>query len=182
MDKNMMTDWPVLLGQMIQAKNAMVDVDPEYYDDYTLPSEHAEVADIEAFERRLRESLPSEYRNFLTHANGWEKFYWDADLFGLRELAHAEGFFEHARRLVGEYESGNVLDEAGVEVRELIPIGAGDHSATLFCLLRESSQNPGQVLWLHHEVVERFTDFAEFFKAMIEGLLADVEAVRQGAV
>jgi SMI1/KNR4 family protein SUKH-1 len=170
-------DWQVLIGEMILTKNEILDLDPTYYDDYTLPNEGAETREIDEFERRISEGLPAEYRNFLLHANGWLSFYWDADLFGLPELS-GEGGGAAASRLLSTYEQEGVLEDAGIRRQDVLPIGASSHSSTLFLLFRGNQPNAGQVSWLSGEEVDRYSSFAEFFASIIGYFKAHVEKLR----
>jgi hypothetical protein len=167
-------NWPELIGEMILTKNEIIDLDPTYYDDYTLPTENAEERDIKAFERRLGERLPAAYRDFLAHANGWKMFYWDADLFGLEELSGG-GSSPAAMGLLSTYRDQGVLSDAGIREQDVLAIGASSHGSSLFLLFRSGGPNAGQVSWISGEEVDRYSDFAEFFASITSYFKAHVD-------
>lgn len=169
--------WPALIGDMIRTKNEIVDLDPDYYDDYTLPSEKASEDDIAAFERWLGEELPSEYRAFLRHANGWRLFYWDADLFSFEEMRGGSARAA-ATNMLETYEREGVLAGAGLQKEHLLPIGGGAHSTTLFVLFTAKHVDAGQVSWLNNEEVDRYSGFAEFFASITAYFKAHAESLR----
>lgn len=171
------TDWPALIGEMILTKNEIIDLDPSYYDDYTLPNERAAESEVTAFEGQLGESLPAEFRSFLLHANGWRMFYWDADLFGLKDVAQGPSH-PTVSALLSAYRKDRVLEDAGLAESDVLPIGASPHGQTLFLLVRSGRPEAGQVSWISGEEVDRYADFAEFFASITAYFRAHIEQLR----
>jgi hypothetical protein len=158
-------NWPALIGDMIQTKARVDELDPEHVERYTLPRVRATPAEISLYESELGEALPGTYRDFLLHANGWPAYYFDADLFGLPELRG--GASAHvANQILDVLDEEGVLEDLGIARDDALPIVAGSGMRTLFLIIRSGRPHAGQVHWLDGEQVEQFTDFAEFFASM----------------
>lgn len=158
-------NWPALIGDLIQAKARVDEVDPEHVERYTLPRAKATPDEIAQYESELGEPLPGAYRGFLLHANGWPAFYFDADLFGLPELRGGTST-QAAHQILDVLHEEGVLEDLGLARDDTLPIVAGPGLRTLFLMIRSGRPRAGQVCWLDGEQVDRFTDFAEFFTSM----------------
>lgn len=171
-------DWPATLGHAITARQQLHELDPAEPD--TLPNLKATEADIVAYERELGERLPEVYRSFLLHANGWREFYFDCHLFGLTEL-WGGGASTTAEDLLDSYVEEDVLADIGLDPDDVMPIGAGVGSTTLFLLIRTGRPGAGQVSWIGSgKETDRFTDPAELVASMTAYGLTRLEKLRQG--
>ncbi|WP_412543421.1 SMI1/KNR4 family protein [Longispora sp. K20-0274] len=154
-----LTDWKVLLGEMILAKSQLDERDPQHLEPYTLPRGPAAEEDVSGI------SLPADYRAFLAHADGWPSFYMDADLFGSPEL-RGGGSADVARELLATYAEAGVFEDMGWAVADVLPIGAGAGMRDLFVIGRVGTTVEGQVSWIDAEEIERYDDLAQFVATM----------------
>src|SRR5690625_338974 len=97
-------DWKTLLGRLILAKQLIHQHDPEQVEEFTLPREKATEQEIAELETRVGERISEQYRNFLLHANGWPKIYFNVSLFGIAEF-DGEGDWHTANELLDIYHS-----------------------------------------------------------------------------
>jgi len=160
-------NWPALIGEMAIVKGEIDQLDPEQLEEFTSPRVKADPADVAAFERAWGEMLPLEYRNFLLHANGWPRFYFQMTLFGLPEL-QGEGDAPTGSRILQVYDEEGVLEDLGLTSDGVLVVGAGTGMRDLFLLVRQGQPGAGQVSWLDGEEIDRYQDFAEFFASMTE--------------
>jgi hypothetical protein len=130
------------------------------------PELAATEAELIAVEEQLGYPLASEYRLFLSCANGWQCFYQRVDLFGTAELLGGLRM-SAAMELLGWLEE-DVLPFCGYSQADLLPIAISRDDLTLFCLTKPSHPRPGQVLWFSGKLIETFPDFREFFLAMCD--------------
>jgi hypothetical protein len=170
-------NWPATIGHAIMTRQQLHALDPIEPD--SLPSLKADEADIVAYERELGERLPEVYRSFLLHANGWRGFYYDVDLFGLEEL-YGGGASDLAEDLLDSYVDEGVLDDIGLDPDDVMPVGAGRGSTTLFLIIRPGRPGAGQVSWIGSgKETDRFADFADFIASMTAYDLRRIEQLRQ---
>lgn len=171
------TVWSVLLGHMVVAKQAIAEAEPGRLEPFAPPRPKATEAEIVAFETQTGQRLPTSYREFLSHADGWPYFYFDMDLFGLAELS---GGGQH--RLAGElltiYSDDEVLDEIGLDREALLPVAAGRGMRHLVAIVRTGLPDAGQVTWLDGEQVGRYPDFRAYFTAMTRFLMGQAQRLR----
>lgn len=161
------TPWPVLIGTMGLVKEKINSEDPEQLADFTIPRLKATEDQIRAAEERLGEPLPASYREFLLHANGWDCFHWTLDLFGTEDLT-AGPRHEAAAETLAIYDDAGTLEELGLTMDQVIPIGVATHGNDLVLLIREGYSDAGKVSWLDGEEIDRFDNFAHYFTSMIE--------------
>lgn len=157
--------WPVDLGVAIGVQAQIVEADPAQTFSATLPRLKTSEASIAEFETEKGERLPTSYRNFLLHADGWELFYFTLDLFGLPELRGA-GRWKRAQSLLETYEAEEVLDDSGLSAEDLLPVAAGQGS-DLVVVVREGRPNAGMTIWFDGEEFGRFDDFGDFFEGAV---------------
>lgn len=172
-------DWKALLGELILAKNEVDELDPEHVERYTVPRTAAAEEDIAAFEREFGERLPEQYRDLLLHADGWNSFYFDADLFGLAELRGEGRSAAQARELLDVYDAEGALEDAGLSRDDVLPIAAGPGMRALFLLVRSGRPEAGQVSWMDAEEVDRYRDVVEFIASMRDYAHRQAERLRQ---
>ena len=132
---------------------------------FHLPRIGASASMISEAESALGFSFPGEYREFLSYADGWPSFYQSVDLFGCTEFIGAESV---------EYASGmlDLLDwdslNLGVSRDEVFPIAATRSDVDVFVMGKVDSRAPGVVIWIAAEEVDRFSDYGQFYLAMVE--------------
>ena len=172
-------DWKVLLGQLILAKQLIHQYDPDKVEEYTLPREKASEADIAAFEARVGERISPQYRDFLLHANGWPKVYFNVGLFGIPEF-NGEGDWHTASELLDIYHSEGTLADSDLDIAGVMPIAAGQGMRHLIVIVRPGWPDEGTVVWFDGGEVFRADSFVEFFEALIATDEAEAEAFASG--
>ncbi|WP_157441661.1 SMI1/KNR4 family protein [Actinoplanes awajinensis] len=156
------TDWPVLIGRLVQVRAEVDAADPERLQPCTIPRLRASEADVAGFEREIGEQVPAGYREFLLHADGWPEFEYDVDLFGLAELRGA-GAWEIGLRTLEIYDDEGVLEDSGVSFDQIVPVAAGPGMSSVYALIRNGFTGAGTVLWWNDgQEIDRYPGFAEF--------------------
>jgi hypothetical protein len=140
-----------------------------------LPEVAAAEAMILAAERQIGHRLDPLYRDFLGYADGWQSFLQAIDLFGTSQLAGAAPM-DRAQLQIDAVEDLDFAIVVGMPKDDVLPIGASVVQSDIFLIGRPESRWPGTVVWYTGEVIERFTDFDEFYLAMID---YNREVVRQ---
>lgn len=161
------TPWPVLIGTMGMVKEQINKEDPEQLADFTVPRLNATEEQVRAAEERLGEPLPASYREFLLHANGWDCFFWSLNLFGTEDLT-AGPRHESAAETLDAYDDAGTLEELGLTMDQVTPIGVATHSNDILLLIREGHSDAGKVSWLDGEEIDRYDSFAHYFTSIIE--------------
>jgi hypothetical protein len=172
----MAVDWKKRIVELLYIKQTIADLDSRGLWQYRLPGLAAREEKLEAVERHLGEPLDPRYREFLRYAGGWPAFYQTVDLFGPDDLLGGDRF-RHATEMLG-YVEDRVLRSAGVSKASLLPIAASPVDLDLFVMPRMLAPQPGTVIWLAGDVVDRFPSFDEYFLAMMDYNRAEVEALR----
>ncbi|NMC56791.1 MAG: SMI1/KNR4 family protein [Eubacteriaceae bacterium] len=161
-----MEKWRDNIVVMIYVKQEIMKLDVNKIWPHHFPEVAATEKEINKAESYLGFKLDSYYREFLKAANGWKGFYQTVDLFGTNEFCGMP-IMEHATSMLSAVED-NVIKSIGFSREELIPIAATDLDKDLFVMSRPSSHEPGVVIWLAGEEVERYKNFEEYFLAMID--------------
>jgi len=162
-----MDDWKAEIVKGVIAHQRLQELDVRGLWSYHLPEVAAGEDEIAATERRLGFALDSKYRAFLRHANGWRSFYQDVGIFGTRALL-GEGTMTAARDQLNALEPDVFMNDVGIEIGDLLPIAASELQPDMFLLGLSGSSAPGAVIWFAGYLVERFTDFDEFYLAMLD--------------
>ncbi len=107
--------------------------------------------------------LPTDYRDFLKHANGWQGFFLSTDLFGTTELVS-----DKSKETLAREDVRDLLRDAGVDLQDAIAIGCAAFDTDVFVAVSPSSRVlPSAILWFAGGEIERHTTFGEFFDAMV---------------
>lgn len=129
------------------------------------------MSEISAVQKKLGLSFTEDYIDFLLNANGWKCFYQDVNLFGTRD--YETEMFEYAQKLLDvevEY-----IDELREIRAYLLPIAVTMTDTDKFVMILKEGEAYGTVIWLAGGEIERFDSFTEFFEAMAEYNLPEIE-------
>jgi len=160
-------NWPALIGRLIEVRAEVDAADPQHLQPHTLPRVKASESEVADFEQEIGERVPAEYRDFLLHADGWPKLHFDVDLFGLPEL-RGGGSWNIGEQTLETYDNEGVLDDSGVGLTDIVPVGAGPGMSTVFAIVRNGLPQAGAVLWFSDgQEVERYQGFADFIASRI---------------
>ena len=159
----MKTDWKAEIARLVYWKQVIAENDKSGALPWKLPRVGAkpeEMADVEA---ALHQKLPTQYREFLSLANGWEGFYVCTNLFGTSDLAG-----QLARSVMERLDVQAYMSSSPWSLGEVMPIGGSDVDVDVFLLVLDDATNlPGGVVWLAGEEVDRYSSFHDFFAAMV---------------
>ncbi|MBW4421102.1 MAG: SMI1/KNR4 family protein [Myxacorys californica WJT36-NPBG1] len=161
----MIEDWKKEIVVMVYVKQVLHDEDKSYFWPWHLPEVAATGAQLEEVEKHLGHALDLRYRLFLQHANGWQGFYQDVDLFGTSDLL---GGGKMARALMFLDTIDDVLRESNLSKDELLPIAVSNTDIDFFVITRPNSVSPGMVIWFAGGEIERFSSFDEYFLCMVD--------------
>jgi len=151
---------------MAYVKQRLQEVDEECLWPWHFPEVAATEEQLRSVETYLGHDLDVRYRLFLMHANGWQSFYHDVDLFGTEDLL---GNLKMSRAC-------KLLDAIGdipgkdytLFRREVLPIAVSENDIDLFVIVLPPSPLAGTILWLAGYEVDRFPNFDEYFLAMVD--------------
>lgn len=163
--------WPVVLGLTITAKRELHQRDPEDSDEQTIPRLKLTPEALEALEREVGEPFPSDFHDFLLHADGWEGVYYDLDLFGSREL-RGGGRWPIAKELLDIYTEEGVMEALRLDPKGVMPVAAGD-GTDLVLLIRPGWENAGEVVWI---IGGQQYIHAEDYKAFVEFIMTQLQS------
>jgi len=169
--------WEKEISTMVFVKQALRELDVEKKWSYHFPEVAATEEEILSIERKFGYRLDESYRSFLKFANGWKGFYQEATLFGTKELIGSP-IFNYANTMIRVIDD-DVLKASGVSKEELLPIAATISDKDLFVITGHNSCIPGMVIWFAGEEIERFSNFNEYFLAMLDYNRAEVEDLRR---
>jgi hypothetical protein len=159
--------WPDQIVVAVLVQQRIEELDSEGLWRRHLPAVAASEDDLGNAEQTLGLRLDPRYRAFLAHANGWRNFYTHVDLFGTQQLLGGEPM-EAVRTMLSGLDPEVLAAEAGLTLRDTIPIGGSELSTDAFLLALPDSPRPGVVIWLADEPVEVYPDFDEFFLSMVD--------------
>jgi hypothetical protein len=172
----MQHDWKVEIARVIYWKQLIAERDQEF--PWHLPQVAAKNDRIEAAQHASGIEFSSQYRDFLSHADGWLGFYMWADLFGTTEFISglSRNVSQRPRLL-------ELLRGCGLDPREVAPIGASDSIDDVFVLVSAKSRTlPGGVVWFVETEIDRYESFVEFFGSMVNYNARLAEQLKGGQV
>src|SRR5436305_7688262 len=131
----------------------------------TVPREGAREEQIQRVEERLGRRLPSSYRSFLRHANGWDAFFQTIDLPSCEELLG--GPHQDYARLLFSGLAAEDWAALGLDPERLLVIGVTleDRDVLALDLARPTEPRECYVVWLAGEKIEEWPSFAECFQS-----------------
>lgn len=170
----MTNSWIALIAQMGLIKQRLAEHDKKGLWEHHLPRVAATEARLQTLERHLDEPLAPDYRAFLRHADGWNAFYQTVNLFGVDDLL-GSARFDQAAAMLGRLEDNAILRASSLHRHQVLPIAATSVDLDLFVITRTSASQPGSVIWFAGEEIDRFINFEEFFRAMMDYERAELQ-------
>lgn len=157
------TDWKADIARVVYWKQIAAEHDRANALPWKLPRVGATPQAIDAAERTLGRRLPSQFREFLGFADGWQGFHISTDLFGTPDFVGRRDQVVMERPEVQDFMSG-----ASLRSHEVVAIGASDFDLDVFLLVADEARElPGGVLWFAGQEVDRYPSFHDFFAAMV---------------
>lgn len=132
-----------------------------------LPFEaHAEIELLQSTQRAIGVRLDPLHYEFLRHANGWNRFAGNVDLFGTSDFLGSPRF-KQAQEWIKLMDK-RVLGTYAKQRSKLFPIGKSSASTDLLLMVNEGGQLQPKVLWFTNELIEEFDDFDQMFVSVKE--------------
>ena len=175
----MINDFRDAIALLWKIKEETMQVDKKNVWQYCLPNIAATEIQFSKAERHLNHIIDPRFKAFLACANGWQSFYQSVDLFGTESLVG--GSQNQCGDFLLSHLDESLLKKSGFSRQELLPIAATKLDRDLFVITRPSSSVPGTVIWFAGEEVDRFSDFDEFFLAMLEYNRTELEYFKREA-
>ncbi|RSN92342.1 SMI1/KNR4 family protein [Acinetobacter pittii] len=169
-------DWPKEIARMAFVKNALHEADTRKIWPYYLPELGATIDNIVKTEVILGEEIDRFYREFLLYANGWKGFYQYVDLFGLSDLIGGKKM-QYALDLLDVIDEKYFLKK-GFCRNDLMPIAATLIDKDIFLIGKRNSSIAGKVIWYAGEEIEIFENFNEYFLAMVDYNIDEVNDLK----
>lgn len=162
----MARDWRPEIVRMVQVKQALSEADLQGLWEFHLPRVAATAEDLKRVETALGVRLDSEYREFMTYADGWPAIFQSVDLFGTEDLIGGPRMML-AKQAVASLEA-SALGQSGLSGAQLLPIAATGVDLDIFLSpVVDGLQQPA-VIWFAGSEVDRFATFRDFILAMLE--------------
>ncbi len=170
--------WRDLIVTMVYVKQELMKLDMDGIWPHHLPEVAASDEALMKTEAYLGFRINQDYREFLKMANGWKGFLQTIDLFGTQEFSGSP-MMQYAQSLLDSVDD-NVIKSTGFPREALFPIAATKYDKDLFVMTRPTSHAPGVVIWFAGEEVDRYSNFTEYFLAMIEYNRQLVKDIQKG--
>lgn len=159
----MSADWKAEISRIAHWKQLAAEHDKGRIVPWYPPSKGAVPEEISSLEQVTSIKLPSDFVEFLNHANGWKCFYVLTDLFGTRDCADGR-----SRDVLQRKELREFLEDSAIDQRDVLVIGASNFDLDVFLLMSTQGKVlPGGVIWFASEEVDRYKSFSSFFSAMV---------------
>ncbi len=173
----MSIDWKKEISVLVYVKQVLADLDKNHLWQYHLPEVAATDDEIRNVEEHLGFQLDSRYAEFLRHANGWRSFYQSVDLFCTSDLL-GSGTMRHAKLMCDSIDE-NAIKASGLNKEDLLPIGATSLDLDIFFITKPSSEHSGEIIWFAGQEIDRFSNFDEFYLAMVDYNRVEVEDLKK---
>jgi hypothetical protein len=170
-------NWKSEIVKLAYIKQELANIDSQKLWPWHLPSVAASEQEILECESRLGFVLDLQFANFLRHANGWSGFIQATDLFGTADLG-GDGKMPLAQEMLG-YLEDSVLVQAGITRENVFPIAVSAVDLDLFVMTKPSAVLAGIVIWFAGYEIQRFNDFQEFFLAMVDYNILQIENLKK---
>jgi hypothetical protein len=136
-----------------------------YRDHGLVPNPAASMDDIRQAEQRLGVRLPSDYRDFLLHSNGWRRLFDGADLFSAAELGDTRA------RAVARSLLERTSPLGPSDGRFVLPFAADPAGTTVFAFdYTLGGREPQVIAWVVELGLnaQNFTQFLELLLSLAE--------------
>ena len=161
-------DWKDKIAVMFLVQEERQRVDKKGIWSYYYPELAATEEQLIATEAHLGHCIDKGYRDFLACANGWKCFSQTVNLFGTDDLIGSD-LMNYALEMLDVMDDAFPLSESsGFAKEDLLPIAATLEDRDLHVMTRPTSRQPGVVIWLAGQEIERFPNFEEYFLAMAD--------------
>lgn len=160
-----MNDWRKEIGIAHLVKQRVAQLDRDALWPFHLPEVAASEDQLIAADQIGVRRLDRQYRDFLKCANGWQGFYQSIDLFGTPDLLGGIRL-QRANELLAALEPLEAV--CGTKRQDCQPIALSRDGIDVFVVANDGSADAGAVYWLAGQLVQRFTNFDEFFLAMVD--------------
>lgn len=175
----MKKSWENEIEVLISIKKEIKDKDINEIWEFNLPQKAAADDEIQKIELKLGYTLDEAYVSFLKIANGWKAINQAIDLFGTNELLDSEQM-NYAQILLKTLSEDGVLHASGFDYDELLPIAVSRYDTDLFVIAKNGSNCPGIIIWFAGYEVERYDNFEEFFRAIVEYNRLNIQYLNDG--
>lgn len=157
--------WEERIATLVLVKQELAKIDKDNLWPYFLPSVAVAEEEIKRVEGILGYILDNDYRTFLQKANGWKGFFQEVDLFGTAQLVGSD--MEYAQMMLNSIDD-SVWKNSRLKKEDVLPVAATKFDKDIFVITKPTAMNPGIVIWLAGEEIDRFSSFSEYFLAMID--------------
>jgi SMI1/KNR4 family protein SUKH-1 len=170
-------NWKLEIVKLVYIKQAMAGVDRLGLYPYHLPKVRATTEQVGACERALGFRLDDDHKEFLLHADGWDGFIQDTDLFGTLDFRGSRRYVA-ARSIFDGFEDG-AFEDINVPRSAFFPIGASLEHGDVFVTVRPGVPSVPRVFWFTGYEVERYPSFWEFFLAMLDANRDELQKLQE---
>jgi len=158
-------DWKRELVIAHLVKQKVAEVDEHGLWENTLPEVAASEEELRLLEARLGYKPDQKYREFLQHANGWQCFVNNIDIFGVNDFTGGAKA-DRATRLIDALEPLDQL--CGYDRADLLPVAVSSDDIDVMLMTRPHAAAPGTVFWFAGGLIETYPAFDEWFLAMVD--------------
>lgn len=161
-----MDDWKKQIGIAYLVKQRVAELDVEGLWPFHMPEVAASEESLVELEQSLGFSLDPLFRRFLCYANGWRGLFQSNCVFGVSDY-DGSSEFKRATELLNTLEP--LQEVCGISREDCFPIGVSTDGSDVFVIEKQAvSKDGGRVFWLAGQLVDAFTNFDEFFLAMVD--------------
>ena len=159
--------WPDYIGWGWMINQARMEADWKGLWDYAIPHLHATEETVASTEAQLGFRLPESYRGFLLASNGWPYFYLDMTAFSTSDLLG--GDLHEAGQIPLELEECvEAMAADGVIAADHFTVVASRESIEIALMGKPGTPAEGTVSWVRGEVMQRYDDFLDYYRSMME--------------
>ncbi|RTE48036.1 SMI1/KNR4 family protein [Actinobaculum sp. 352] len=165
--QNSRIGWPEYIGLGCLIYLEQIEAEGRSQLDRSLPKVHATEDEVIAAEMHLGFQLPASYRTFLLAANGWPNFHHDVAIFSTSELTDGP-LYQRTQSILGLPETTDALAADNIPIVDYFPIAASATDIDIFLMGKPETPGAGAVVWFADKLIDQYTDFHDFYMAMLE--------------
>ncbi|MBE6484985.1 MAG: SMI1/KNR4 family protein [Actinomycetaceae bacterium] len=165
--QNSQVGWPEYIGLGCLIYFEQLEAEGRRQLDRSLPKVHATEDEVIAAEMQLGFQLPTSYRTFLLAANGWPNFHHDVAIFSTTELTDGP-LYQRTQSILDLPETIDALAADDISIDDYFPVAASATDIDIFLMGKPETTGAGAVVWFANELIARYTDFHDFYMAMLE--------------